>query len=381
MFKKCFYFLIFFMFTGCVLMFLACGGASNEPNDKISEATEVELAKSFITKIKPKEDVDWFKVKVPEKGYLSVSASEVPENFKLLTSFALYREWEGKKEEFLRHHKELPAAVAIPEAGTYYIKIEDDYNDQESSKNFKIKVDFIKEMDKFEPNNTPKTAKIIKDGTIVNPAIYPDGDNDWFKIKVEEQGYISVKAKNFPEQITPEVKFVLYDEWSKPKTKELRSWNEIPEACFVPEAGEYYICLHDNYDDNMSTKNFDFRVDFIREIDKYEPNDDFIDAKELTRGDIIEPAIFPRKDNDYFKFTLKENNKVRFVAKNFSSEIVPEVKIYIVNPENPNELKEVTDWKECPAEFELELNKEYYLCLHDNYDDKSEPSTFEFKME
>jgi len=165
------------------------------------------------------------------------------------------------------------------------------------------------------------------------------------------------------------------------KISNLKGWDKLPEACFVSKKGEYYFVISDQYDDGMSEKLFDVKIDFIEEMDKFEPNNKFSEAKEIKRGVVIQPAIFPREDNDYFKFKLTDNKKIKFIAKDYGSDIKPEVRIYEIDSENPNELKSVTGWKICPAEFELNLNKQYYLLLHDQYDDGKNQETFEFKME
>ncbi|HMA68281.1 MAG TPA: hypothetical protein VKN74_00280 [Candidatus Mcinerneyibacterium sp.] len=373
------------LFIGLSLIFLfclfSCSAKSNEPNDKIQEAVEIKLGEPVSMKIKPVKDVDWYKFKVSEKGYLKVTSSKIPEKIDPEVSFALFEEWEGKKEKFIRKNLDLPAATAIPKPGEYYIKINDKYNDDESSDDFKIKVDFIKEMDQYEPNNIPEEAKVVESGKILNIAIFPDEDREWFKINVENQGYLSVKVKKSPEKIDPMIKFVEYDEWADPKISNLKGWDKLPEACFVSKKGEYYFVISDQYDDGMSEKLFDVKIDFIEEMDKFEPNNKFSEAKEIKRGVVIQPAIFPREDNDYFKFKLTDNKKIKFIAKDYGSDIKPEVRIYEIDSENPNELKSVTGWKICPAEFELNLNKQYYLLLHDQYDDGKNQETFEFKME
>ncbi|TYB30615.1 MAG: hypothetical protein FXF47_08250 [Candidatus Mcinerneyibacterium aminivorans] len=381
MLKKSFY-LILITALGLGFLLYGCGGKTGEePNDKITEAVKLNISDPFEMKLNPKEDIDWYKVDVNKQGYLRVSAADVPENINPEASFANYNEWEEDNEVYLRKNIKLPAAAAVFKKGTYYVKIEDDYHDKASSQSFPIKIDFVEEMDKFEPNNVPEEAKTIKDNDVIEIAVYPDKDQNWFKMKVKEQGYIAVKAKGVPEEITPEVKFAEYDEWADPKVKTLRNWDKIPAACFIPKKGEYYLCFKDDYDDNMSPETFDIKINFIAEIDKYESNDKFTEAKLLERGKVIKPAIYPRKDKDYFRFILKENKKVKFVARNNSSDITPEVKIYRIKEDNPEELTDVSSWKKCPAEFELELDQGYYLLLHDDYNDKASEETFEFKME
>ncbi len=364
-----------------IILLLGCAKTNEEPNDEINQAVKLNFSEPFNMKLMPKKDIDWYKVDVKKQGYLKVSASDVPESVKPEVSFANYKQWEGDNEVYLREKVKIPAAAFVKGKNTYYIKIEDEYHNSESSEAFPIKVDFIKEMDDYEPNNSAENAKIVNDGDVINLAIFPDKDRDWYKIKIESQGYISLKAKNVPEDIVPEVSFAEYDEWADPKIKRIRDWEKIPAACFIPEKGEYYINIRDEYDKDMSQKLMDIKIDYVEEMDKYEPNDDHKNAKLIERNSVIKPAIYPLKDKDYYKFVLKEDKKVRFVTSNVNEKVTPEVRIYKIDNENKENLESVTDWKKCPAEFELELNQGYFLLLHDEYDNSSSQETFKFKME
>ncbi len=367
-----------------VLIFIGCGGGKaggdKEPNNKIEQANDITLGQPFSLTINPKGDMDWFKVNLAEQGYLKVQASQVPEEIGLEIVFALYQEWEGKKEKRLRGWRRLPDALFISEAGTYYFVIKDDHDDASSGKPAQIKVDFLKEFDPTEPNNGPEDAKEIEFGADLKIAVYPVEDQDWLKVKVEKQGYLTIKSKNVPEGITPEVKYFVFDEWADPKVKTIRDWKRLPDACFVSEAGEYFMLLHDDHDNGASETPYDLKIEFLDEMDQYEPNDDFKDAKIIKQGDTINLAIFPTGDQDYYKIKPSKAGKIKFLAKGFS-DIVPEIRLYVLDTKDPSKLKHSSDWKKCPAEFDVELGKEYFVLIHDDYDDASSPKPFEIKVE
>jgi len=379
---------------GCLfvllLIFLSwisgCGGkggggvGDKEPNNSIEEAGEITLDESFPMKINPKGDVDWFKVGLSEQGYLKVQAGECPEELNLEISFALYKEWEGEKENKIRGWNRLPDAMFIPGGGTYYFVVKDDYDDASSEKAIQIKASFLKEFDPFEPNNTPEEAKLVESGSIVKPAVYPIGDVDWLKVKLEGQGYLVLKTNNVPEEIIPEASYMLYNEWADPKVKEIRSWGKFPNACFISDSGEYFIKLHDDYDDALSETPYDLKIEFLEEMDKNEPNDKFGNAKSINRGDTLTLAILPVGDRDYYKIKTTESENLKFMAKGFS-EIVPEIKLMVLDENNPNALREASAWKRLPADFEVEGDKEYFVLLHDDYDDAGSPEVFQLIVE
>jgi hypothetical protein len=375
--------LLVFSLLAILFLSLTCcggGGASGEkePNNSIDQANEIALGKPFSIKISPIKDIDWFKVDLTEQGYLKVQASQVPEGLVLEVGYALFQEWEGSKVKWLKKWHKLPDALFIPEAGTYYFAILDDYNDRESKEPIQIKVDFIPEFDAGEPNNSPDAATAIEFGTTVKPVIFPTGDRDWYKVKVEKQGYLLVKSKDVPQGITPVIYYAIYDEWADPKIQKIRDWQKLPDACAVTEPGEYYIPLHDDYNDKSSETPFSFLVEFLDEMDINEPNNDFKTAKSVSRGDTLKLAIFPQGDNDYYKIKIDKANKLKLMAKDYTG-ITPVIRLYTLN-EN-DKLDVASGWEELPAEVDVIPGTEYYLLICDDYNDKGSQQVFEFRIE
>lgn len=376
-------FMMFLLLVGTVWI-AGCEGkkgqGDKEPNNSIEKAGEINLDESFPIKIHPKGDVDWFKVDLPEQGYLQIQVGEYPEELKPEVAFALYQEWEEKKENRIRGWNYLPDAVPIPEQGSYYFALKDDYDDASSEEAFQIKATFLKEFDPYEPNDTPEEAKLIKVGSVIKPAIYPVKDVDWFKVSLDEQGYLILKTNNVPREITPEVSYYVYDEWSDPKVERLRNWSKLPDACFIPDSGDYLIQLQDDYNDACSENPFDLKIEFLAEMDKAEPNDEFSDAKSINRGDTLSLAVFPRGDRDYYKINTGELENLKIKGKGFSK-IVPEIKLQVLDEDNLTKLNDASRWKKLPAEFEVEKNKEYFIVIHDDYDDESSPEVFQLIVE
>ncbi len=187
-------------------------------------------------------------------------------------------------------------------------------------------------------------------------------------------------TKDVPDGIVPEVKYLVFDEWSDPKTKDIREWHTLPDACFIPKAGEYYIVLIDNYNDACSETPFKMKFEFVEETDKGEPNDNFTDAKAVQRGDTVKLMIFPKGDNDYYKINIKEGNKLKFSVKDFAG-IKPMLKLFVIDSTETNKLKDYSDWSEFPKEFDVEAGIEYYILISDDYNDASSEKLFEIKIE
>ncbi|MGM0407384.1 MAG: hypothetical protein ACQERU_05340 [Bacteroidota bacterium] len=354
-------------------------GGDNEPNNSIDQASDATFGEEFALTIDPVGDVDWFKVNVKKQGYIKVQSANKVEGVQLEVSFAKYQEWEGKKEKKLRGWRPVPDALFVQEPGEYYLVLKDEWDDGSSKDEFQVKIDFLEEFDPTEPNNSADEAKLITFDKQFTAGIYPVGDKDWFKVNVPEQGYLEIVSKNVPNEIQPEVRFIVYDEWSDPKTQEIRGWGEIPEACFVPDSGEYFIVMHDAWDDDAIAQAFDLKVNFIPEFDLFEPNNSAESAKLIEPGSTKEIAIFPKGDLDYFKF-IAPNEKVKISVKDHEA-VQPEIKLLSKNPDDDDKYITELKWTKLPTEIDVEKGKEYFMVVHDAWDDDASKKLFQLKLE
>ncbi|HSH51828.1 MAG TPA: hypothetical protein VK982_08925, partial [Bacteroidales bacterium] len=359
----------------------SCGKqiGDNEPNNTIEEASDAKFGEEFSLTIDPVGDVDWFKVNVQKQGYIQVQSANKVKGVQLEVSFAKYQEWDEKKAKRIRGWRPVPDALFVQEQGDYYLVLKDKWDDGASKEEFLIKIDFLDEFDPTEPNNSIQEAKLITFDEQFLAGIYPVGDKDWFKVNVPAQGYIEVVAKNIPKGINPEVRFAIFDEWSDPQVKIIRAWEEIPDACFVPDSGEYYIEMHDAWDDNAIAQAFDLKVSFIPEFDLFEPNNSVENARMIDLGSTHEIAIFPKGDKDYFKF-IAPDDKVKVSAKDYKG-VQPEIKLLSESPDNEGKYITELKWTKLPVEIDVEKEKEYILVIHDAWDDNASKKTFQLKVE
>lgn len=364
-----------------LLLMYSCGNPAgdNEPNNTIEEASEAKFGEEFSLTIDPVGDVDWFKVNVKKQGYIQVQTANKVKGVQLEVSFAKYQEWEEKKEKRIRGWRPVPDALFVQEPGDYYLVLKDEWDDDASKEEFLVKIDFLEEFDPTEPNNSAEEAKLITFDEQFTAGIYPVGDKDWFKVNVPEQGYLEIVSKNVPNEIQPEVRFTVYDEWSDPKIQEIRDWGKVPEACFVPDSGEYYIEMHDAWDDNAIAQAFDIKITFIPEFDVFEPNNSAGKAKMIEPGSTHEIAIFPKGDMDYFKF-VAPNEIVNVFVKDHKG-VQPEMKLLSENPDHEGKYITELKWTKLPAEIEVEKEKEYILVIHDAWDDNQSKNLFQLKIE
>lgn len=363
------------------ILLYSCGNPAgdNEPNNTIEEASDAKFGEEFSLTIDPVKDVDWFKVNVQKQGYIQVQAANKVKGIQLEVSFAKYQEWDEKKAKRIRGWRPVPDALFVQEPGDYYLALKDEWDDGASQEEFLVKIDFLEEFDPTEPNNSAEEAKLITFDEQLLAGIYPVEDKDWFKVKVPAQGYIEIAAKNVPNAIQPEVRFAIYDEWSDPQIKIIRDWGEMPEACFMPDSGEYYIVMHDAWDDNAVAQAFDLKVNYIPEFDLFEPNNSVQNAKLIELGSTHEIAIFPKGDKDYFKFLAPKENVKVFVKDHKG--VQPEMKLLSKDSEDEEKYITAIDWTKLPAEIDVEKDKEYILIIHDAWDDNASKELFQLKVE
>src|SRR5699024_1542781 len=112
-----------------------------------------------------------------------------------------------------------------------------------------------------------------------------------------------------------------------------------------------YFSLIDDYNNQMSKDKAVWKIDNLPEMDTTEPNNTFKEAYPLKIGDTVASAIFPKKDNDIFKFASDSITAVHVVALEHPDNIKPEVRLYV-----KEDLKEKSlgGWHKLPHKFDLE---------------------------
>lgn len=242
--------------------------------------------------------------------------------------------------------KEAPILIAIPEGRPAGLSIEE------------------------EPNNTVEAANYIDFGKAVTLSINPKGDADWFRVFVQEQGYIQIQARDVPKGLGLDVKYYTYDEWDGTKT--IRDWNRIPDGCFVTP-GEYYICIHDDYNDAASDKAFPVRISFLPEIDEGEPNNDPQTATSVTLGQTVYPAIYPRGDQDWYTVEVKKQGYIRLISKEFPKSVGLEARFCTYDEWDG--LTVIRNWSRLPEGCAV-MPGVYHFCLGDDYNDAASDKAF-----
>lgn len=349
--------------------------AEEEPNDGPADANPVEFGKAFTLKIQVEDDSDWFKLPVNEQGYVRLMARNIPDSIGLQVRYGTWDEWE---EEFtvIRDWMYLPDDCAVV-PGEVYIQVHDDWDDAASPQEITMKVDFMPEMDMAERNNSPKTAAKFTPGSSTKIAIFPSGDSDWFKVPVEEQGYLQVITRGVPDGVGLQVRYGTWDEWENELTV-LRDWQYLPDALAAVK-GDVYVQFIDDWNDGGSPELFDMKMNFLPEMDSGEPNNSPKEAAEFKPGDAGKMAIYPVGDSDWYKVTVPEQGYLQVIARGVPDGVGLQVRYGTYN-EWDDELLVIRDWMYLPDGCPV-AEGDVYLQFIDDWNDGGDQELFDMKID
>lgn len=236
-----------------------------EPNVTPEEAVEQKLDAVVTVAVFPRGDRDWFRVEAPESGYLEVQTRDVPDGIEPEVLFSQLDEWSGERTD-LRGWSKVPAAVFLPEAGTYHVALHDDYDDARSRETFEVRFRWIESMDPGEPNGTHREATPLPStgpsGGSATMAIFPTGDQDVFRLELAEAGPVRVQASGDADgELSLEASLYRPHPEELGEIQEVVGWTALPVELPAEQAGEHFLMVHDDYDDAASPEPFELRVE------------------------------------------------------------------------------------------------------------------------
>ncbi len=335
-----------------------------EPNNSILSASLLKSGKGYTMKIDSIGDVDWYALPVSGSGYVRITTKTVPENLNLEVRFAEKQAWEPEKQKWLSDWERIPKTIGVADRDTLYFAIIDDWNDKASPEVIEFKADFIAEFSDNEPNNKPENAVTVKSGVVMETSFFPKTDIDWFKITVDSAGYLMIHARKVPEEIKINARYARQKS-DFGKVECIKDWQKLPAGIQVTTPGTYYFSLLDDWNDAMSREKAEWKITYLPEMDTTEPNNSFKEAYPVSVGDTLKTAIFPKGDNDYFTLTPDSTFTLRLAVEK-PENLGIDARLYV---KDGFEVNTLGDWKGLPAKFELEGGKQYFLQIHDGWDD------------
>ena len=284
-----------------------------EPNDSWKSAKPVALDEKIQLSLYPRYDKDFFRVEVAKKGYVQLKP-KMPKGFGLTPEYHFLDD-RGKTLQCTHHTN---ARALFP--GTYIVGIRDYFESfRKKPTPFELTIHLVEELDAYEPNNSYKEAKKVELGEDIRSSIYPRYDWDYYVVDVNEAGYLQLNVVKGPKYgLVPEYHFLDDSGKTLQKSHHTNARRVLP--------GRYVVGLRDYHSVyRQEAEEMMLRIVLIPELDSYEPNDNWHEAKKVQLGNELETTIYPRYESDYYSVDVKEAGYLQLnVVKGPKSGLVPE---------------------------------------------------------
>lgn len=365
------------LFISSLLFITACSDPYGEPNDRIEEAAFLPDGEAIEMKIDSTGDRDWYGMKVEGAGYLKLAVKKVPKELNLRLRFAAQQEWKASERKWLGEWSEFPVTRPFRDRDTVFFAVENADPGRSSEKPFLLKARFIEEFDPYEPNDGGEEVSEIELGTSIESYIYPEGDRDFFKVEVEEQGYLVARAETEPEGLEAEVRFLRMGTLGS-EAEVISGYRSMPAAASVQGSGTYHVEVGGRENEGASRSPVKWKLSFLEEMDSTEPNARWMDAHPLKKGqNVLEVALFPVGDRDLFRIPSGAARRIEVKAKGQRG-VDPQVRCLV---DEGGYQKELSGWKGLPASFELEEGELHYLVMRDKEDNDASERPFLLRIE
>jgi flagellar hook assembly protein FlgD/phage anti-repressor protein len=310
-----------------------------------------------------------------------ISATNMPSNIN--ASLYIYNGSQGliASQYSGGYGQDINLQLEIPVIGDYYVRIYDNSNNDSSLELYQLQVDFTVNPDIYEPNNNFANAADYTLGEAINPAIFPKGDQDYFKFTTTAAGILDISVTNIPSNINGYLR--VYNGSQSQIAYKYSGGNgqDINLQTELPAAGDYYIYIYDASNDASSLDLYQLQVDFTGNPDIYEPNDDFASAADYPLGEAINPTIFPKGDQDYFKFTTTKAGIADISATNVPSNI--NASLYIYNSSQGLIASQYSGGYGQDINLQLELSSagDYYIHIFDEANNASSVELYQLQVD
>jgi len=254
----------------------------SEDNRDFANARKVNPGDTTAFALMPIGDVDIFTLTVPRAGYLRVVVDKAAANHV-----------DPVMEIFDGKQKRLGLGEARVAGGQLYVRISEYRNDESSPKALKATFQYTAESDASEPNHAFLRAREVTFGQPVAFALMPRGDQDTFKLKLTEPGYLRVTVNNSAaNHVDPVIQ--IFDAQYRP----------IGNAEARTVAGDVFVKISEHHNDESSPNNLAATFSFQPESDSSEPNDTLTRARAVKLNEQVDMMIMPLGDGDVFKLDV-----------------------------------------------------------------------------
>jgi hypothetical protein len=227
-----------------------------ELNNSFGQAAPIELDQEVVAKIRPRGDVDYFRLEVPAGGVLDLAVDPVPAALDL----DLWA-YQGMQQQIAGRTDSVPGQgvflSVLVDQGTYYLAIEDSWHDAQSADPYTL-VASLDTSDPYEPNGVLSDAAPIPFSQELTAKIRPVGDLDHYRFDVALAGMLTVDISSVPAGI--QAVLTLYDDQQTPIGSKTGADGQAVSEVFAVEPGTHYLRIEDQWGNGESTEAYGFGV-------------------------------------------------------------------------------------------------------------------------
>ena len=322
--KKVFLQLLPVLLCVFVLHFDAFAASERENNNSKETATGINVNETVTGTISDYYDEDWYRFTLSEAGKVTfqVDHDALSSKDDYWTIYIYQFDGETYIDEYssywdvLGHENFLSPEIGLP-AGTYYIKIEDGYQFDDST--YSLKVNYTQtDMWEKESNRNSSNATVIEPNSQYFGSIMNQWDYDWYTFTLAQDGMVTFQLDHKALSSKDDYWTIyIYQFDGETYIDEYSSyWDVLGNENFLsPEiglpAGTYCIMIERGYGFDSST--YSLKVNYTQ-TDMWEKESN----RNSSNATVIEPnsqyfgSIMNQWDYDWYTFTLAQDGMVTF---------------------------------------------------------------------
>lgn len=170
----------------------------------------------------------------------------------------------------------------------------------------------------------------VSSGQTINQVISPAGSSNWYKVKADSNGILSVKIEGAPEDMRSWIKlydknFALFEEKTATSAAD-----DLKFKRDVPMPGWVYMAVYDA-DGKAHAEPYALTADFLPVQDSFDPNNVLGDAVEIQLGQAVTASICPKGESDWYKIKIDSNAVLSVSIVDVPEDMRSQIKLYDKN--------------------------------------------------
>ncbi len=380
-----------------------------EPNNDYTTAATLDCGNLYESFIQELGDQDWFKVQINESSYLSVDVNSVPANVDLHLAIFTIQNNEPKRiaddDDTNASGGESLRATAYLTAGTYYIYVTDENNNAfNNSESYNLIVSCL--ASSLEVNQTFELAIDIPQDTCFEERIWGenelffnsnDGDNDkeWFKVKIDESGYLNVDITSVPTNLDLNLGIYVIENNQPKKIADDDDTNagggqSLRATAFI-SPGMYYIHINDESNNGTNEETYNLCLSF--HSSSLEVNQTFELAIDISQDTCFEERIWGENelffnsndgdnDKEWFKVEIDKSGYLNVDITSVPTNLDLNLGIYIIENNQPKKIADDDDTNAGGGQnlraTAFITSGTYYIHINDENNDLTNEETYNF---